>query len=315
MSSHTCAKVAIIGAGQVGSTTAYTLLLSNLVAEVVLIDVDKRKVEGQFMDLNHAAPLTKESRFSAGDYESCAGAAVVIVTGGANQKPGQTRMELAARNVKIMQEIIPKIVKYAPNAILLIATNPVDVLTYASYKLSGFPASKVIGSGTVLDSARLQHNLSKHFNLSSESVNAFIIGEHGDSGVPVWSLAEIASMKVEDYCKQSKREFDPKILIGMYEETRDAAAYIIERKGYTNFGIAAGLARIVRAILRDEGALLTVSTVNEHYGMKDLSLSVPTRVDRNGAQHVVDLLLDDKELKLIKESGHKIKSACDELGI
>lgn len=312
---HRCAKVAIVGAGQVGSTTAYTLLLSSLVAEVVLIDVDKRKVEGQFMDLNHAAPLTKESRFSAGDYESCADAAVVIVTGGANQKPGQTRMELAERNVKIMQEVIPKIVKYAPNAILLIATNPVDVLTYASLKASGFPASRVIGSGTVLDSARIQHNLSKLFNVSSESVNAFIIGEHGDSSVPVWSLAEIAGMKVEDYCRQSKRKFDPSILTKIYEESRDAAAYIIERKGYTNFGIAAGLARIVRAILRDEGALLTVSTVGEHFGMKDVSLSVPTRVDRSGAHHVVDLLLNDKELEQIKTSGAKIKSACDELGI
>lgn len=308
-------KIAVVGIGSVGSTTAYTLLLSGLVTEIVLIDINKERTEGECMDLNHAAPLTTESRVYRGEYSDCSGASIVIVTGGANQKPGQTRMELASKNVSIMEDIIPNVAKNAPDAILVIATNPVDVLTYASYKLSGFPASRVIGSGTLLDSARLKYHLGQYFDLSSESINAYVVGEHGDSELPVWSLAAIAGMRLQEYCNTTNQKYDTEALDGIFEDTKNAAYNIIKLKGCTDFGIAAGLTRIVEAILRDEGSLLTVSTVGDYYGVNDVALSLPTKIGRTGAQHVVKLALDEKELKQIKESGQKIKSNINELHI
>ncbi|CAR22305.1 L-lactate dehydrogenase [Lachancea thermotolerans CBS 6340] len=307
-------KVVVVGTGSVGSTTAYTLLLSGMVAEIVLIDINKDKADGEGMDLNHAAPMTTDCRVYVGDYPDCANAAIVIITGGANQKPGQTRMDLAAKNAKIMQEIIPNIVKNAPDTILLLATNPVDVLTSISYKLSGFPASRVIGSGTLLDSARLRYNLSKYYNISSESIGAFIIGEHGDSELPVWSLASIAGMRLRDYCEKSNQKFDQDALEKIFEKTRSAAYDIIKRKGYTAYGIAAGLVRIVETILKNEGSLLTVSTVGDYFGVKQVALSVPTKVDRTGAHHIVGLSLDDNEIEEVKKSGQNIKSVCSRLG-
>lgn len=309
------AKVAIVGTGAVGSTTAYTVLLSGLVSDIVLIDVDEKKVEGEVMDLNHAMALTSVCAIRKGDYPDCAGAAVVIVTGGANQEPGQSRMDLVSKNVEIMKQIIPKVAKNAPNTIILMATNPVDVLTYVAQQLSGFPAERVIGSGTVLDSARLEFKLGEFFGISSESVDAYVLGEHGDSEVAAWSLAAVAGMRLHDYCNQAKLPYDTQALDGIFEETRTAAADIIERKGCTNFGIAAGLNRILRAILRDESALLTVSTVGDHFGMSQVPFSVPTKIDNKGAHHVVDLLLDEDELLKLKKSGNDIIAVCKELDL
>lgn len=308
------AKVAVVGVGSVGSTTAYTLLLSGIVAEIVLIDINKDKAEGETMDLNHAAPLTSESQVRLGSYADCADAAIVIITGGANQKPGQSRMDLVAKNAKIMEQIIPNVVQNAPDTILLLATNPVDVLTYIAYKISGFPPERVIGSGTLLDSVRLRYNLGQYFGVASTSVNAFIVGEHGDSEVPAWSLASIAGMRLSDFCKESDQKFDRDALRKIYEETRDAAGNIIQRKGYTAYGIAAGLTHIVKAILRDEGSLLSVSTVGEYFGEKDVALSIPTKVGRGGAQHVANILLQEQELAEIRKSAHSIKTACNKVG-
>lgn len=307
-------KIAVVGVGSVGSTTAYSLLLSGMAAEIVLIDINQEKAVGEYMDLSHASPLSSESQVKVGTYEDCADCAIVIVAGGANQKPGQSRMDLVSINAKIMKDIIPKIAKNAPETILLIATNPVDVLTLIAYKLSGFPAQRVIGSGTLLDSVRFRFNLGKYFDVCSGSVNAFIIGEHGDSEVPAWSLAAIAGMRLTDYCKQSGIKYDKAALHEIYVKTRDAASNIIKRKGYTAYGIATGLTHIVAAILKDEGALLTVSTVGEYYGIKDVALSVPTKVGRNGAHHVAELLLQDDEIAEIRKSAENIKAACKKVG-
>lgn len=309
------ATIAIVGVGSVGATTAYTLQLSGMIADIVLIDINKDKAEGEFMDLNHAAPMTTETQVRVGDYPDCADAAVVIITSGANQKPGQSRMDLAATNVKIMEEIIPNVAKYAPNTILLVASNPVDVLTYASYKLSGFPSSRVVGSGTLLDSTRLRCNISRHYGISSDSVDASIIGEHGDSELAVWSRASIAGMKLTEFCEATNQKFDKDELHKIFEHTRDAAQNIIKRKGYTAYGIAAALTRIVQAILRNEDSLLTVSIVGDYYGEKDVPLSVPTKVGRDGAHHIMDLFLDEKETEEVKYSAEKIKSACNSLGL
>lgn len=307
-------KIAVVGVGSVGSTTAYTLLLSGMAADIILIDINKDKAVGEFMDLNHASPLSSEIQVRVGTYEDCADCAIVIVTGGANQKPGQSRMDLVSKNAKIMEDIIPQIAKNAPDTVLLLATNPVDVLTLIAYKLSGFPPQRVIGSGTLLDSVRLRYNLGRYFDVSSGSVDAFIVGEHGDSEVAAWSLASIAGMRLADYCEQSGMKFDKAALHKIYEETRDAASNIIKRKGYTAYGIAEGLTHIVSAILKDEGALLTVSTVGEYYGIKDVALSVPARVGRNGAHHVAKLLLQDEEIKEIQKSAESIKAACKKVG-
>lgn len=309
------ATIAIVGVGSVGATTAYTLQLSGMVADIVLIDINKDKAEGEFMDLNHAAPMTTETQVRVGDYPDCADAAIVIITGGANQKPGQTRMELAAKNAKIMEEIIPNVVKYAPDTILLIATNPVDVLTYASYKLSGFPASRIIGSGTLLDSTRLRCNIGRYYGISSDSVEASIIGEHGDSELAVWSRATIAGMSLAEFSAATQQKYDKESLHKIFEHTRDAAYNIIKRKGYTAYGIAAALTRIVEAILRDEGSLLTVSIVGNYYGVKDVALSVPTKVGRDGAHHIMDLILNQDETDRMKSSAKKIRSACESLGL
>ncbi|SCU89944.1 LAFA_0E22034g1_1 [Lachancea sp. 'fantastica'] len=300
-------KIVVIGVGSVGSATAYTLLLSGIVSEIVLIDVNKDKAEGESMDLNHAAPSTTKSR--AGDYSDCAGAAIVVVTCGINQKHGQTRMDLAAKNAGIMLEIIPQVAKYAPDTILLIATNPVDVLTYVSYKASKFPLSRVIGSGTVLDTARLKYILGEHFGISSDSVDACVVGEHGDSGVPVWSLTSIDGLKLRDYCEQKNHNYDEATFHRIFEQTRDAAYDIIKRKGYTSYGIAAGILRIVKAILGDTGAALTVSTVGDYYGEQQIALSVPTRLNKQGANEVLGVSLDEKETQLMQKSAGQIKSA------
>lgn len=306
-------KVAVVGVGSVGSTTAYTLLFSEMISEVVLIDINTHKAEGESMDLNHAAPSTTGSVVYVGDYSDCADAAIVIITGGANQKPGQTRMDLAATNARILQSIIPKIVEYAPKTILLIATNPVDVLTYVSYKASGFPLNRVIGSGTLLDSARLKYHLSQHFKTSSKNVDAFIVGEHGDSSLPVWSHAKISGIRLRDYCEQSQQAYDHELFHQMFEKTRNAAYDIIERKGYTAYGIAAGILRIVETILKDGGSPLTVSTVGNYFGIEQVALSVPTKLNRNGAHSPVDLSFDIKEIELIKKSALQIKSVCSTL--
>jgi L-lactate dehydrogenase len=192
-------RIAIIGAGNVGATTAYALLLSGLASEIVLIDVQRSKAEGQAMDLNHAQPFAHPTRIWAGDYADCASAAIVIVAAGTAQKAGENRLDLIKKNASIFQKIIPEVVRYAANAILLIATNPVDVLTYASWKLSGFPPSRVIGSGTILDTARFRYLLGQHFGIDPQSVHAYIIGEHGDSEVPVWSLANIAGIRLREF--------------------------------------------------------------------------------------------------------------------
>jgi L-lactate dehydrogenase len=195
------AKIAIIGAGKVGATTAYGLLLSSLATAIVLVDVDRSKAEGEVMDLNHSGPFGPPTRIFAGNYGDCAGAAITIIAAGRSQRSGETRLDLNESNALILREIIPQVVRNNADGILLIATNPVDVLTYASWKLSGFPPNRVIGSGTILDTARFRYLLGQHFGIDPQSVHAYIIGEHGDSEVPVWSLANIAGIRLREFCE------------------------------------------------------------------------------------------------------------------
>lgn len=245
-------RTAIVGAGNVGATYAYALLLNGLSSEIVLIDSNHARAEGEAMDLNHAVPFAPPTRIWAGDFSDCAGAAVTVVAAGVNQRPGETRLDKISRNGEIWKQIIPQIVQHNPGGLFLIATNPVDALTYAALKLSGLPTERVIGSGTVLDTARFRYLLSQHFQVDARRVHAFIIGEHGDSEVPVWSLANIAGMKLEDFCRAQGVELNAADRQNIYEQTRDAAYRIIERKGATYFAVAAGLIRITASLLRNQ---------------------------------------------------------------
>jgi len=313
---HKPIRVAIVGTGNVGATFAYALLQSGLAGEIVLIDHNKVKAEGEAMDLSHAVPLTHSTRIWAGDYPDCNGAAVTVVTAGTSQKPGETRLDLVHRNYNILQDVIPKIVKHNPNGMLLIASNPVDILAYASWKISGLPSQRVIGSGTILDTARFRSALSHHVGVDSRSVHAYIIGEHGDSEVPVWSLANVAGMNLQEYCRSNCREYEPQVYEKIFEKTRDAAYEIIQRKGATYYAIGSGLVRIVEAILRSQDTVLCVSTlVNGYYGIDDVFFSLPCVIGHNGITKAIHLTLDETEQKGIRKSARVLKEILHEMNL
>src|SRR5579864_9805303 len=288
-------RVAVVGVGSVGATFAYALLLSGLAAEIVLIDANRAKAEGEAMDLNHTVPFAYPTRVWAADYSDCAGAAVTVLAAGGNQKPGETRLDLLKKNASIWRNIVPQVAKHNPEGILLVATNPVDVLTYAAGKLSGLPWERVIGSGTILDTARFRFLLSQHFGVDARSVHAYIIGEHGDSEVPLWSLANIAGMRLPDYCRANGLAYEPEQMNKIFESTRDAAYRIIERKGATYYAVAAGLMRITQAILRYQSTVLSVSSLIEDYcEISNVCFSLPTVVDGSGIRRVLRLELSEK---------------------
>jgi L-lactate dehydrogenase len=307
-------RVAVVGAGNVGASFAYALLLSGLAAEIVLIDLNRERAEGEAMDLTHTVPFAHPTRVWAGDYADCAGAAVTVVTAGANQRPGETRLELLARNAAIFRSIIARVAGANPAGIILVATNPVDVLTHAALRVSGLLPARVIGSGTTLDTARLRYLISRHFGVDARSVHAYIIGEHGDSEVPVWSLANIAGMRLPDYCEANGAALDAAARRAIYEQTRDAAYEIIKRKGATYYAIGAGLVRVVEAILRNQRTVLTVSSVLDGpYGLSDVALSLPTVIDRGGVEQVIRLRLSDEEEAGLRRSAGVLRGHLESL--
>ncbi len=309
-------RVAIVGTGNVGSTFAYALLLSGLAPEIVLIDINRARAEGEAMDLNHALPFAHPTRIWAGDYSDCAGAAITMVAAGVAQKPGETRLDLVKRNAEVFRQVIPRVAEHNPNGIILIATNPVDVLTYASWKFSGLPAERVIGSGTILDTARFRYLLSQHFGVDSHSVHAYIIGEHGDSEVPVWSLAHIAGMRLPAYAEATGIALEPAALEEIFRCTRDAAYEIIRRKGATYYAVAAGLMRIVQAILRDQRTVLSVSSlIRDYRGIDDVCLSLPTVLYRDGVERVLRLNLSPDETDALRRSAAVLRKTIDELNL
>lgn len=292
-------KVVVIGAGFVGSTTAYTLMLRNRVNELVLIDVNHKKAAGDALDINHGMPYIGGAKLWAGSYEDCAGAEIIIITAGAAQRPGETRTDLLKRNADIFDSIIKQILPYNKEAILLIATNPVDIMAYVTLKKSGWPVNRVIGSGTLLDSGRFRYLIGKELKIDPRSVHAHIIGEHGDSELPVWSLANVAGVDIE---------LDEETKENLFLQTRDAAYEIIEAKGATYYAIALALDRIVTAILDDEGAVLNVSTLLDNYcGVSDVYLGVPCIVDRSGVRKTLELTLTSEEQALFEKSANKLK--------
>ncbi len=268
------------------------------------------------MDLQHTVPFAHPTRIWAGDYPDCAGAIATVVAAGVNQKPGETRIALLKRNAAVFTDVVPQVARHNPDGILVIATNPVDVLTYASLKLSGYPWQRVIGSGTILDTARFRHWLSCHFKVDPHSVHAYIIGEHGDSEVPVWSLANIAGMRLPDFCAAHNLACDTAAMDEIFRQTRDAAQQIISRKGATYYAVAAGLMRIVEAIVRDQRTVLSVSSlVEDYYNINDVCLSLPAVVYRSGIESVLRLNLSDQEVEALRHSARVLKEVRKQLEI
>jgi L-lactate dehydrogenase len=310
------AKVAIVGVGSVGASFAYSLMIHGLVSEISLIDVNAKKARGEAMDLEHGLPFVPPARINAGDYGECADANIVVVAAGAAQKPGESRLNLVERNIAVFKQVIPRIKEHNDQCILLIATNPVDIMTYASLKLSGFPPNRVIGSGTILDTSRLRSLLGEHFKIDSRNVHAYIIGEHGDSEVPVWSSASIAGVKIKEYCPFCGMRYDEQYLNKIFEEVKNAAYKIIDLKGATYYAIGLGLTRIVESIIRDENAILTVSSLlQDYYGVSGLCLSVPSIVNKDGLSQAIKLPLEDAEIKMFQESAAIMKKLIGSLDI
>lgn len=301
-------KISIIGAGFVGSASAYALMIQSLASEIVIVDINKEKAEGEAMDLAHGASFVKSVNVTSGDYAATANSDIVVITAGVGQKPGETRLDLINKNVGVFNQIIPEIVKYSPNSILLVVSNPVDILTHIAYKISGFPKERVIGSGTVLDTARLKYMLGEHLEIAPQDVNTYIVGEHGDSEIVAWSLTDIAGMPVDKYC-ESHDKCDTTMRVEIPEKVKHAAYEIINRKGYTNYAIGLSVARIVEAILRDENSILPLSTLFEgQYGITDVHLAIPTIVNRGGGRRIIEMPLSEKEQAKLKESADLLKS-------
>lgn len=309
-------KVCVIGAGQVGATFAYALLMRGLASEIVLIDQNRELAEGQAEDMSHGLPYVHPAHIHAGDYADCRNADVIVITAGAAQKPGETRLDLTKRNVDIYRQIIPAITKYTRDAILIIVSNPVDVLTYAAVKFSGYPAERVIGTGTTLDSARLRFLLSQHCRVDTRNIHAYIIGEHGDSEVPVWSLAHISGVSLEAYCKNCSRKCPQIPRDSIFEQVKTAAYHLIEKKGATYHAIGLATLAIVESLVRDQNSILTVSTLLHNYaGINNVCLSVPTKLNGNGVAERIILPLNDAEMDGLRSSADILKVAIKNAGL
>ena len=302
-------KVAIIGCGFVGSSSAFALMQSGLFSEMVLIDADVNRAEGEALDISHGLPFAKPMKIYAGGYEDIADAAIVIVTAGAGQKPGETRLDLVKKNVEIFKSIIPEIAKQDFKGILLIVANPVDILTYVAAKLSKLPQGRVFGSGTVLDSARLKYLLGEHLDVDNRSVHAFIIGEHGDSEMAAWSSANVSGIPLNDFCEMRGYFKHEESMKKILEEVKNSAYEIIEKKHATYYGIAMSVRRICEAIIRDEKSILPVSSIQKgEYGIENVALSIPAIVGREGVEKVVPIKLSDTEKKELIKSAETLKN-------
>lgn len=312
-------KIVILGAGNVGASIAYTLTLDGMASEIVLVDINKDKAKGEAMDIIQGTAFCPAVDIYAGDYEDAVGADIVVVTVGMARKPGMTRIDLAQNNVNIIKDITPKIVKYAPDAVYVVVSNPVDILTYAMIKISGLPKKQIIGTGTMLDSARLRTSLAEHMNLSPKNIHAYVFGEHGDSSMIPWSLTAIAGMNMTQYCEHicARHNKCGKLeLADITEDMRTSGSKVIALKGATYYAIALSVSRICKTILRDENSAMTVSSLIEgQYGITDVCLSLPFVVDIHGIKRELEPPLLPEELEKLHASANALKTVIKELDI
>ncbi|NCE65802.1 L-lactate dehydrogenase [Pseudoflavonifractor sp. 524-17] len=309
-------KAAVIGCGFVGASIAFSLMQRSLFSELVLLDINKEKAVGEAMDLSDGLPYTASMDIHAGSYEELADCSLVILTAGANQRPGESRLDLIGKNTAILKSIIPNLTAHGFEGILMVVSNPVDVLTYAAWRLSGLPANRVIGSGTVLDTARLKQLLGQRLGVDSRNVHAFIIGEHGDSELAVWSGANVSGIDLEHFCALRGRRHDRAALDQLYRSVRDSAYEIIARKGATYYGIAMAAARIAECIVKDEQSVLPVSVVLQgEYGLDGLSLSLPSLLGKNGLETILEIPLDPGEQQALRASAKQLHGILPSLGL
>ena len=301
-------KVVMIGCGFVGAACSFAIMQSGLFSEMVLIDADKAKAEGEALDISHGVPFAKPMKIYAGNYDDIKDASLVIITAGANQKLGETRLDLVKKNISIFKSIIPEIKKRDFNGILLIVANPVDILTTVALKLSGLPENKVIGSGTVLDTARLKYELGNHLNVDSRSVHAFIIGEHGDSEIAAWSSANVSGIPLHKFCEMRGHFNHEEATKKIAENVKNSAYEIIEKKKATYYGVAMAVKRICEAIIRDEKSILPISSMMKgDFGIKDISLSMPAIVGKDGVECHVPIQLNEEEIFKLQKSAQTLK--------
>ncbi len=307
-------KVGLIGTGMVGASFAYSLMQSGAANELVLIDADKARAEGEMMDLNHGMPFVRPMRIIAGDYPDLADADVIVICAGISQRPGQTRIELLQTNAGIFHNILPKIVAVNQNAIIVVATNPVDILTQVAAQIVGLDRCRVMGSGTSLDTARLRYMLGVHYGVDSRSVHAYVVGEHGDSELALWSLANIGGVRLVDFVGANRQGYDQATLDRIFDQTRNAAYEIIQRKKATYYAIGLGLLAIIEAILRDQHTVMTVSSpLSGQYGVSDISISMPAIVGCRGVEEVLSLPLSESELAAFQSSAKTLKDRLSEV--
>ena len=304
-------KAAVVGCGFVGSATAFTLMQSRLFSELVLLDVNMEKADGEAKDIAHGIPFAGQMKIYAGTYDDAADAAIIIITAGANQKPGETRLDLVQKNTAIYQSIIPEIVKRDFGGILLIVSNPVDILTYVALKLSGLPENRVLGSGTVLDTARLKYALGEHLGVDSRSVHSFIIGEHGDSEIAAWSSTNVSGIPLNDFCEMRGHFNHDAAMDAIAEKVKNSAYEIISKKQATYYGIAMSVKRICECIVRNERSILPVSAMmHGEYGIEDITLSMPAIVGIGGVETHVPIALSEEEAEKLVESAKKLKEVA-----
>lgn len=307
-------SVGLVGTGMVGASFAYSLMQHGVANELVLIDADKGRAEGEAMDLNHGMPFVRPMRIIAGDYADLAYADVVVICAGINQRPGQTRLDLLKTNVNIFREIVPKIAAVNQEAIILVATNPVDILTHVTAEVVGVNRCCIMGSGTTLDTARLRYLLGTHYGVDPRSVHAYIVGEHGDSELALWSLANIAGVRLTEFVGANGQGYDQSAIDLIFNQTRNAAYEIIQRKKATYYAIGLGLCYIIEAILRDQHTVMTVSSpLSGQYGVDGISISMPAIVGRRGVEEVLNLPISDNELVAFQRSAQTLKNRLTEI--
>jgi len=309
-------KLAIIGAGAVGSSIAYACMIRGVCDRIAIYDLNGKRAEAEAADLNHGAAFVPSvSILGSGDLAICGGADVVVITAGAKQQPGQPRTELAQANVAICRDVIPKLLQVAPNATLLLVTNPVDVITYAAAKIGGLPRDRVFGSGTVLDSARLRYLIAQRLNIAPQSVHAYVVGEHGDSEMPLWSSATIGTVPLSRWAVPGHSAMTQADMDAIFENVRTAAYQVIAGKGVTNYAIGLSTAKILEALFHNENRVLAVSTLIEEWqGIRDVCLSLPCVVGHNGAEPPLPISVSDAELAGLRKSAEVIRGVIREVG-
>lgn len=310
-------KITIIGAGSVGSTIAYNLSNNNIASEIVLIDINKEKVEGEVMDIVQGTCFRDPISVVAGDYEDAKDSDIVIITSGIARKPGQTRIELTQTNVNILKSITPQIVKEAPNALYIIVSNPVDIMTYVFTKISGLPENQIIGSGTLLDTARLRFGLSEHFEVAQKNIHAYVFGEHGDTSFVPWSCADVSGASLDDYAEMMRhlgKEPKPLDKAGMEEYVHKSGGIVIAKKGATFYAVSVAVCKLCGMLLSAYDSIATVSSImHGEYGIEDVAISTLTLVGPNGVQGKVPLKLTDEEVAKLQKSANSLKEVISQI--